>query len=76
VATDGGCQNLILSVPVLSPEKEMMTVSLWILQTVGGKHTYGKRNKKKIYRESPRRIILICMTGQARFSTLITGDGV
>jgi hypothetical protein len=51
-------------------------VSLWILQTVGGKHTYGKRNKKKIYRESPRRIILICMTGQARFSTLITGDGV
>jgi hypothetical protein len=50
MATTGGYPifMIFLCFPVLgwASEEEVMTLSLWVRETVGGKRTYRKPNKK------------------------------
>ncbi len=47
-----------------------MTVSLWIRQTVGGKRTYRKPNKKKLYPNSTVFCLRYSIEGKRRWETL------
>jgi len=47
-----------------------MTVSLWIRQTVGGKRTYRKPNKKKFYRNDTVFCLRYSIDGKRRWETL------
>jgi hypothetical protein len=47
-----------------------MTVSLWIRQTVGGKRTYRKPNKKKLYPNSTVFCLRYSIDGKRRWKTL------
>jgi len=47
-----------------------MTVSLWIRQTVGGKRTYRKPNKKKLYPNSTVFCLRYSIDGKRRWETL------
>ncbi len=47
-----------------------MTVSLWIRETVGGKRTYRKPNKKKFYRNGTVFCRRYSIDGRRRWETL------
>jgi hypothetical protein len=47
-----------------------MTVSLWIRETVGGKRTYRKLNKKKIYLDDTVFCLRYTVDGKRRWKTL------
>ena len=47
-----------------------MTVSLWIRETVGGKRTYRKPNKKKFYRNGTVFCLRYSIDGKRRWETL------
>jgi hypothetical protein len=47
-----------------------MTVSLWIRQNVGGKRTYRKPNKKKLYPNSTVFCLRYSIDGKRRWETL------
>jgi hypothetical protein len=51
VAISGGYQVLIFFGSQYWKPRRRMRVSLWIRETVGGKRTYRKPNKKKLYPE-------------------------
>jgi hypothetical protein len=54
----------------LGSEEEIMTVSLWIRETVGGKRTYRKPNKKKIYPDGTIFCLRYNMNGKRKWETL------
>jgi len=54
----------------LGSEEEIMTVSLWIRETVGGKRTYRKPNKKKLYPNSTVFCLRYSIDGKRRWETL------
>jgi hypothetical protein len=47
-----------------------MTVSLWIRETVGGKRTYRKPNKKKLYPNGTVFCLRYSINGKRRWETL------
>jgi hypothetical protein len=47
-----------------------MTVSLWIRETVGGKRTYRKPNKKKIYPDGTVLCLRYSVDGKRRWETI------
>lgn len=47
-----------------------MTVSLWIRETVGGKRTYRKPNKKKFYPNGTVFCLRYSIDGKRRWETL------
>lgn len=47
-----------------------MTVSLWIRDTVGGKRTYRKPNKKKLYPDGTVFCLRYSIDGKRRWETL------
>jgi hypothetical protein len=51
---------------VLGSEEEIMTVSLWIRETVGGKRRFAKPNKKKIYPEGTIFCLRYTVNGKRR----------
>jgi hypothetical protein len=54
----------------LGSEEEIMTVSLWIRETVGGKRTYRKPNKKKFYPNGTLFCLRYSINGKRRWETL------
>ena len=46
-----------------------MTVSLWIRETVGGKRTYRKPNKKKLYPNDTVFCLRFSINGKRRWET-------
>jgi hypothetical protein len=76
VATTGGYPNsrFFLDSQYWAQEEEIMTVSLWIRETVGGKRTYRKPNKKKIYREGTVFCLRYAASGRRRWETLHVTD--
>jgi integrase/recombinase XerD len=59
---------------VLGSEEEIMTVSLWIRETVGGKRTYRKPNKKKLYAEGTVFCLRYSVDGKRRWETLAVAN--
>lgn len=51
-----------------------MTVSLWIRDTVGGKRTYRKPNKKKIYPDGTIFCLRYTMNGKRKWETLTANN--
>jgi ThiF family len=54
----------------LGSEEEIMTVSLWIRETVGGKRRYKKPNKKRNYPEGTVFCLRYTANGKRRWETL------
>jgi hypothetical protein len=52
-------------------EEEIMTVSLWIRDTVGGNRRYRKPNKKKIYPDGTIFCLRYNMNGKRSLTTFV-----
>ena len=61
---------ILLRFSVLGSEEEIMTVSLWIRETVGGKRRFTKLNKKKLYPEGTIYCLRYAADGKRRWETL------
>lgn len=61
---------ILLRFSVLGSEEEIMTVSLWIRETVSGKRRFTKLNKKKVYPERTVFCLRYAADGKRRWETL------
>jgi hypothetical protein len=55
----------------LGSEEEIMTVSLWFRETVSGKRTCRRPNKKKIYPDGTVFCLRYSLNGKRKWETLI-----